>query len=97
MLTGKVILYALGLVSVKSDGLSYVSLNTCKTDERPVSLRNWGRGREEDGKREGEEESSPFSLSKPCVLLTHLVCFYTTIYFPNQISMDCNNTTPSDF
>lgn len=83
MLTGKVILYTLGLVSVKLDGLSYVSLNTCKTDERPVSLRNWGRDREKDGKREGEEERSPFSLNKPCVLLTNLVCFYTTNIFSN--------------
>lgn len=36
VLTGKVILSTQGLVSVKLDGLSYVSLNTCKTDERPV-------------------------------------------------------------
>lgn len=38
---GMGILYTQRLVSVKLEGLSYVSLSTCQTDGRLVLLGNW--------------------------------------------------------
>lgn len=60
MLTGKVILYSPGLVSVKLDGLSYVSLNTCKTDERPELVQELGQRQRRRRKERRRGRELPF-------------------------------------